>query len=38
MDCQSIIKLLKYYYWCCYEVYENWSNPPCKECGVKKVS
>lgn len=36
-DCNSIIKLIKYYYWCTYEIYENWVNPPCKECGVKKA-
>ena len=38
MNCESIIKFIKYYYWCALEMYQDYVNPPCPECGVKKVS
>ena len=37
VECDAIIKHFKYYWWCLFDLWDNWRNPPCPECGVKKV-
>lgn len=35
-ECHSIIRHIKYYYWCLLELWEDYWYPPCKECGIRK--
>ena len=35
MDCDSVIKYCKILFYRFYKAYDDWKNPPCKECGIK---
>ncbi len=35
VECNSILRHLQYYYWCLFELWDNYFYPPCKECGIK---
>ncbi len=34
-EIHSIIRHIKYYYWCLWEIWDDYWHPPCKECGIK---
>ena len=36
VECHSIIKHIKYFYWCLCDAWEDYWYPKCKECGIRK--
>lgn len=36
VECEAIVKHLRYYYWCVYEMWYDFWYPKCKECGIRK--
>jgi len=36
VECHSILRHLKYLWWCVTDAWDTYWDPPCPECGLKK--